>query len=73
MVERILMMDFTSTPARTKGVAPTVSLEEGHTESAAARSPKASPLPTTDGVEKMYHQLAENHAITAAQLAECTH
>jgi hypothetical protein len=52
-VERILMMDFASTPARAKGVAPTVSREEGHAESVVARPLKASPSPTADGLDKM--------------------
>jgi hypothetical protein len=72
-VERILMMDFASTPARAKGVAPVASLEEGHAEAAAARPPKASPPPTVDGVEKMYRILAEIHAIATMQVAECVH
>jgi hypothetical protein len=67
------MMDYVSTPARAKGVAPTASREEGHTKAAAARSLKASPLSTIDGVDKMYHQLTEIHAIATVQLAECVH
>jgi hypothetical protein len=31
----------------------------------------ASPLLSADEVDKMYHQLAEIHAIVAMQLAEC--
>jgi hypothetical protein len=72
-VKRIQMMDFASTLALTKGVAPTASHEEGRTEAAAARPQKASPLPTAVGVDKMYCQLPEIHAITAAQLVECAH
>jgi hypothetical protein len=66
------MVDYASTHARAKGVAPTGSQEEGHTKATATMPPKASPPPTADGVNKMYRQLAEIHAITAAQLAECT-
>jgi hypothetical protein len=33
----------------------------------------ASPPLTTDGVDKMYRQLAEIHIIPTAQLAECAH
>jgi hypothetical protein len=62
------MMDFASSPARTKGVPPAASHEEGRGDAAVARPPKAPPLPTTDGVDKMYRQLAELHAITTAQL-----
>jgi hypothetical protein len=65
------MMDFASTPARAKGVAPTISCEESRIESATSRPSKASPLPTTNGVDKMYHQLVEIHAIAAVQLVEC--
>jgi hypothetical protein len=32
-----------------------------------------SPLLTADGVDKMYNQLAEIHAITVAQIALCAH
>jgi hypothetical protein len=39
----------------------------------AAKALNKSPLPTIDGVDKLYHQLAEIHAIAAAQLAECAH
>jgi hypothetical protein len=67
------MMDFTSTQARAKGVAPTTSCEESHTEAVAARPLKASPPPTVDGVDKMYCQLGEIHALAATQLVECIH
>jgi hypothetical protein len=70
-VERILMMDYASTQAQAKGMAPTASHEEGHTKATIARPLKASPLPTTDEVDKMYHQLVEIHDIIASQLAEC--
>jgi hypothetical protein len=71
--ERILMVDVASTQARAKGVAPFASREGGQTEAGAAKPMSASPLPTADGVDKMYHQLAEIHAITAAHLAEWAH
>jgi hypothetical protein len=66
------MMDFTSTQAQVKGVAPTASLDEGYTEVDATKSPKASPSPTPDGVDKMYHQLAEIHA-THCPTSNVTH
>jgi hypothetical protein len=66
------MMDFASTQARPKGVTPTASHEEGHTESAMASPSRASPPPTTDEVDRMYCQLVEIHAIIATQLVECT-
>jgi hypothetical protein len=70
-VERNLMMDYASTQARAKGVVPNANHEEGHTEAAVARRPKASPLPTIDRVDKMYCQLVEIYVITITQLAEC--
>jgi hypothetical protein len=36
-----------------------------------AKSLVISPLLTTDGVDRMYHQLAEIHTIATAQLANC--
>jgi hypothetical protein len=65
------MMEFISNLAQDKGVAPTAICEEGHTEATANKPPKDSPMPPSDGVDKMYSQLAEIHALTAAQLAEC--
>jgi hypothetical protein len=67
------MMDFASTPAHAKGVAPAASREEGGAEAAVARCLNASSLPTADGVDKMYHHMTEIHDITATPLAECTH
>jgi hypothetical protein len=55
------MVDFTSTQAQAKEVAPP------------AKPLSASPLLTTSGVDKMYHQMAEIHAITTIQLVECAH
>jgi hypothetical protein len=52
-------------------VAPSASREGGQVEATAAKPQSAPPLLTVDGVDKMYRQLAEIHAITAAQLAEC--
>jgi hypothetical protein len=68
----IMMMDFTSSKAQTKRVAPTTSDEEGHTKATTDRPLNASPPPTTNDVNKMYHQLVEIHALIVAQLAECT-
>jgi hypothetical protein len=53
-----------------KGEAPTASREGGQ---AAAKALNTSPPPITDGVDKLYRQLAEIHAIAAAQLAGCAH
>jgi hypothetical protein len=66
------MMDFASTQARAKEVAPPASHEGGQTEAVVAKPLSASPLLTTDTMDKMYHQLVKIHAITAMQLAECT-
>jgi hypothetical protein len=63
--ERVQMVDFTSTQARAKKVSPSASHEGGQTEAAMAKPPCASPPLTTDGVDKMYRQLAEIHIITA--------
>jgi hypothetical protein len=68
--ERILMIDYAPVRARGKGEAPTASGEGGQ---AAAQALNASPSPTADGVDKLYCQPVEIHAIAAAQLAECTH
>jgi hypothetical protein len=38
-----------------------------------AKALSASPPPTINTVDKMYHELADIHAIAAAQLAECAH
>jgi hypothetical protein len=47
------------------------SSDDDDTTTAGHQPLKALPLPTVDGVDKMYHQLAEIHAITAVKLAEC--
>jgi hypothetical protein len=64
------MVDFTSTQAQAMEVAPPTSREGGQDEAAAAKPLSASPPLTADGVDKMYHQLADIHAIAVAQLAE---
>jgi hypothetical protein len=64
-------VDFTSTQARAKEVAPSASREGNPTEAAVAKPPSTSPPLSIDGVHKMYRQLAKIHTITAAQLAEC--
>jgi hypothetical protein len=64
------MVDFTSTQAHAKEVAPPASCKGGQDE-ATTKPLNASPPLTADGVDKMYHQLAEIHAIIAMQLAEC--
>jgi hypothetical protein len=49
------MVDFTSTQAQAKKVAPPVSRKGGQAEATAAKPLSASPPLTTDGVDKMYH------------------
>jgi hypothetical protein len=66
-----MMMDFAFTQARAKEVASPASCEGGQVEAATAKPLNASLPLTADGMDKMYHQLAEIHAIAAAQLAEC--
>jgi hypothetical protein len=70
-VEQILMVDFTSTQAWAKEVAPPASCVRGQTKAATAKLLNTSPLLTFDGVDKMYCQLAKIHAIAVVQLAEC--
>jgi hypothetical protein len=55
------MVDFTSTQAQAKKVAPPASREGGQMEATAAKPLSVSPSLTTDRVDKMYHQLAEIH------------
>jgi hypothetical protein len=72
-VESILTVDLTTTRAQAKGVAPSASCEGGQTESVVAMPISMLPPPSTDGVDRLYRQQAEIHAITVAQLVECTH
>jgi hypothetical protein len=65
------MVDFASTQTRAKGVSPSANREGGQTEATMAKPLNASPPPTIDGVDRLYHQLAEIHAITITQLVEC--
>jgi hypothetical protein len=64
------VIDYAPVQAWGKGEAPITSREGGH---AVAKAMNASTPLTADGVDKLYHQLVEIHAIVAAQLAECTH
>jgi hypothetical protein len=67
------MVDVTSTQAQVKGLALPVHQGEAQGEAIGAKSPSMPPPPTTDGLDRMYHQLVESHAIAAAQLAKCAH
>jgi hypothetical protein len=64
------MLDFTSTQALAKELAPQVRQREARAE---ANSTSTSPPLTTDGLDRMYHQLVEIHAIIGTQLVECAH
>jgi hypothetical protein len=66
------MVEFTSTQAQAKEVAPPASREGGGDEATAAKPLSVSPPLTADRVDKMYHQLAEIDTIFTVQLAECT-
>jgi hypothetical protein len=65
------MVDLAATQLQAKGAAPPTSHEGGQTKATTAK-PLTVPLPpSADGVNRQYHQLAEIHTITAAELAEC--
>jgi hypothetical protein len=66
----VLMLDFTSTQALAKELSPLVRRSEARAKATEANSMSTSPLLTTDGLDRIYRQLAEIHAITAAQLAK---
>jgi hypothetical protein len=68
-VERILMMDCVPTRARS-GVVSTPSHGWDQAEATAAMALCVSPPPIADGVDELYHQLVEIHAIAATQLVE---
>jgi hypothetical protein len=67
------MMDFASTRAQAKEVAPSTSCEGDQTEATMAKPASTPPPLTVDGVDKMYCKLAKIHTITATQLAEWAH
>jgi hypothetical protein len=71
--ERIVLVDYASTQAWAKGLAPSTSTEGSQVGATAAEPLNASSPPTANRVDMMYHQLAEIHAIAASQLAECAH
>jgi hypothetical protein len=65
------MLNFTSTQALAKELSPPVRRREARVEATEGNSTSTSPPLTANGLERMYHQLAEIHAIAAAQLVEC--
>jgi hypothetical protein len=60
------MVDFIPTQAQTKELAPPVHRAQAQDEATVAQSSSTPPMLTADGVDMMYHQLAEIHAIAAA-------
>jgi hypothetical protein len=71
--ERILMVDLVTSQTQAKGAAPSINRKGGQTKTTMA-SPLSMPSPpSTDGVDRLYDQLAEIHSIAAAQLVECAH
>jgi hypothetical protein len=60
--ERILIVDFASTQAWAKEVAPPVGRDGGQTE---ATVTKQLPPLTADEVDKMYYELVKIHSIAA--------
>jgi hypothetical protein len=62
----IMMVFFNSTQARAKGVTPSASHEGGRTKVAAGKPMSTSPPPIANGVDRMYLQLAEIHAIATS-------
>jgi hypothetical protein len=72
--ERILMMDYASTRAKSEEALCTTPPPRGRWGLAEATMDGAtvsSPPPTADDVDKLYREPTEIHAIGAAQLAEC--
>jgi hypothetical protein len=67
--ERILMMDYAHVQAWGKGEALPTSHEGSLAMAATTKALSASPPPTINGVDRLYHQLVEIHAIATAQLA----
>jgi hypothetical protein len=65
------MVDFTSTQAQAKELAPLVCQREAQAGATGAISLSTLPLLIANRVDRMYRQLVEIHAIVAAQLAEC--
>jgi hypothetical protein len=69
--ERILVMDYTATQARSEVALPPPCGLGGLAEATVARAMVSSPPPTFNEVNSLYRQLTEIHTIDATQLAEC--
>jgi hypothetical protein len=57
------MADFAAAQARAKGATPSANREEGKTGAVATKAPSTLPSLIVDGVDRMYCQLADIHAI----------
>jgi hypothetical protein len=60
------MVDFTSIQAQAKQGSPPASREGGKAKATVAKPLSSSPPLSADGVDKMYYQLTEIHAIATA-------
>jgi hypothetical protein len=65
------MVDFASTQARAKEVAPQAGCEGGQTEAIVAKPLSASRPLTANGVDKMHHKLANIHVISPVTSRVC--
>jgi hypothetical protein len=65
------MVDYTSTQAQAKELAPPCSRGEAQAKATMTKYRSALPPFSADGVDRMYRQLVEIHAIATALLAEC--
>jgi hypothetical protein len=60
------MMDYALARAQSKGAISSPSCVWGQAKVPATKASSGSPPPIIDGVDKLYHQLAEIHFIAAA-------
>jgi hypothetical protein len=65
------MVDFTSTQAPGKQVAPPANRDGGQAEATVATALSTLSLLSVDRFYKRYRQLAKMHTIIATQLVEC--
>jgi hypothetical protein len=66
------MVELATTQLQAKGGAPPASREGGSGRGRYGQAPNVPPPPSTDVANRLYHQLVEIHAISAAQLVKCT-
>jgi hypothetical protein len=65
------MVDLAATRAQAKGADPFFNSKEGQTKVNVAKPLNVLSPPSIDGVDELYHQLAEIHVITVAPLVVC--